>query len=303
MEPQSPPPAPSFEPTPDVIPTTPAPKEPEPKATPMPATLSTTHHEFPAKALTYGLVIIALLVLSTVGAFLYIQNMGLRNQLMTLQNIQLQRQLPETTPTATESAISPTPSSLVQGGAFAQLSKVLPIARSESATAQLLMVTADLAIPVGRLLSQVDQGSFQYWFREGAGIKRYFQVILETDQNPRVQPATISPDNDIPDLIASYEAQTLGIDTFAANQIAWEEVVGPLAGTNIPTAINAKYTRAIPSGSTQTAPVNLWQMTYQFDPASGLTSFVVQIDAQTMTVIYTNAPTPSPTQASTGSPS
>lgn len=258
-----------------------------------------TSHETPSRPLIFGIIVIAVLILSTLGAFLYLQNRSLQTQLTTIQTIESQREL-SPTPTPTEVMAKE-----VTGGAFTDLPAILAIARQESPTAQLLMMTAEITIPADRSPGTADTASFQYWFRRGPGILEYFQVTKEPGKDPQIiKPAFISPDDNIPDLVEFYQAQTLGLDTFPANALAWDQLVADYAGTTEPIAVTAKYLRAVPSTpGVAPKPINLWQLTYKFDPASGLTDSVVQIDAVTQQVLFTNIPTPTAPAETGGSPS
>jgi hypothetical protein len=233
-------------------------------------------------------VAIAVLILTTLGAFLYIQNRGLKNQISTIQRIESGREVPSTTPT--EIVVSPTPE-VATDGAFFELPNILPTALQESATAQLLMVTTDISIPSGKDMTKAARGTFQYWFRQGPGLATYFQVVKAPDSAPTVvKPAFVNPDNNIPDLLPLYQAKTLGIDVFQANAIAWNQVVN-FTGTSTPINISAKYIRSMPT-SGSTSEVNIWQVTYKFDPASAVTDKVVQIDANSQQILYVNTPKP-----------
>jgi hypothetical protein len=255
-------------------------------------------HETPGKPLILGIVAIVVLILSTLGAFFYIQNRGLKTQLTTLQSIESNREVPGTpsiTPQVTGEQAAAT------GGAFSEMAKILPVARQESATAQMIMITSEIGIPTSGSMGNSNVGTFQYWFRRGSGVAEYFQVTKDPGKDPVIiKPAFISPDNNIPDLISYYDSKTLGLDTFEANSVAWTKLVSAYAGSKMPISVSAKYLRTQPSAGSVDA-VNLWQLSYKFDPASGLTDVVVQLNASTQEVLFTNIPQPSPTQSGTPS--
>ncbi len=267
---------------------------------PQPATLPLEVTEHTAgKPLLVGIFAIILLVLITASTFLYIQNQGLQQQLATLQSIESSRQILSPTPTAAaETAITPETIATPSGGVFTNLESVLAKARTESPTAQLLMVTAEITVP-STSVAEANSATAQYWFRRAPGEKDYFQVIVLPGSQPEVsKPATVSPDTNTPDLIAQYSAQSLGLDIFEANQLAWNTVNSVAAGST-PAKIEAKYIRVPAEGDS----INVWQVTYKFAEGAGISDLVVQINANTQQVIFTNLPEPTPTPAAINSPS
>jgi hypothetical protein len=171
------------------------------------------------------------------------------------------------------------------------------MAREESATGQLIMIDAEFSLPTGSTPTNIDANAdkYKYYFRRGPGILEYFQVTIERGGEPELfSSAIVNPDDDIPDLIPFYEAQTLGLDILEANRIAWQRASS--VTTTMPQTIKGKYIRATPTTTNgQAEATNIWQVSYIFGEGSGLENLVFQIDASNGTILYTNMITPTPT--------
>lgn len=253
--------------------------DPTPEPVRTPATLQT--HDA-SRSLSFATILLGIIALIAVaaGSFFYLQNRTLKQQISVLQSTQAGRQVPEITPTptvevSTQSAV-PTVSPSATFSAHTNLPSIISIARQESPTAQLLMITSDD-------IAKPSDSVYRYWFRRGAGQQQYFYVQQGRTGEPQLfTQATVSPDNNIPDLIPLYEANQIGIDDQTAHTIAWTQMSGSLNNAT-PRSVSAKFIRSRPSNSQITDNINLWQLTYSF---TGRPNIIIQIDATTSQVVY-----------------
>lgn len=242
-----------------------------------PATLPSTPDSRPSSiaALILGVL---LLVAIAAATFFYMQNRALSQQINVLQSTQAGRELqPSPTPTV-EATISatPTPSSSASPSAFTNLSNIISIARQESSSAQMLMITSDN-------VANPDTASYKYWFRRGPNLQQYFYIQAGITGEPQLYTqATISPDNNIPDLIPAFEAGNLGISDQDAHALAWTQVSATV-NNQTPSTVNAKFINSRPSNPEITQNINLWQLTYSFP---GRSNIIVQINANTSEIVY-----------------
>lgn len=255
----------------------PAKPTPKPESTIHPATLHTTNNRTGSiAALILGILLLLAIAAAT---FFYMQNRALTQQINTLQSTQAGREIPtpspSPTPITTGSAV-PTPNPDASPSAFTNLSNIINIARQESATAQMLMITSDN-------VANVNTAVYKYWFRTGPNQQQYFYIQAGLTGEPQLYTqATISPDNNIPDLIAMYETGELGIDDQAAHALAWTQV-STAVNDQTPSAVSAKFIRSRPSNPEITDAINLWQLTYTFP---GRSNIIIQVNAQTSEIVY-----------------
>lgn len=267
-----------------------SPTPPTPPAPPPPPQPATLPAGVPSAApLKLGLIVgVALIIVgsTSIAAFLFVQNKNLSSQLSTIQNTLKQREL-NTTPTPSVLVNSPEEDQTNNSTTSAvtsmstKLNVIIPFATKESPTAQLLMITntniLDTTTP------------FKYWFRRAPSTRNYFvisQVGLETPT--LLTQANVTPDNNIPDLIKEHNDGTLGIDAESAYNVAKNSILGSYSSTP-PQTVSAKFLR---SGATNSAikETNIWQLVVKYPTDSKLADAVIQIDANTQGIVFTNIP-------------
>ena len=260
------------------------PSPPTPPPTPRPAALpANVPSAIPFKL---GLIIgVALIVIGSTAAaaFLYVQNKSLNSKLSAIQDTLKQREL-----TATPTPSSPVPSpeedlntTVTPASMSTKLNTILPFATKESPTAQLLMITnaniLDAATP------------YKFWFRRAPNTRNYFVIEQIGSETPTLlTQANVTPDNNIPDLIKEHNDGTLGIDAGTALDIAKTTVLADYT-TVSPTLVSVKFVR---SGATNSAikEMNIWQLVIKYPTDAKLADVVVQIDANTKDIVFTNVP-------------
>lgn len=234
---------------------------------------------------------VILLVITAGLAFLYVQNSRLKGQIRTIEDINSQRNLPPISPTASPSAMAQNKNTSV----FADIDTVIAKAQSESATAQLLMVTVD-----GQTLKDSKGSTYNYWFRTGPDTGQYFQIAKPyAGEYQLIKPATVNPDNNIPDLLQSHKTNTLGIDDQQVIKLGWEKVASQFSQGNEPQTISLIYIVANPSNPAITTPINLWQVSYLFPQESGVEDVIIQVNANNQNIVFTNKNITVPTNEAT----
>lgn len=238
------------------------------------------------------LIITILLILSAAGAgvYFYLQNQTLKQQLSTIQStIQQPTPSPSPSPTASPAAspnsyptVSPSPTatpsptpSTKDLSAFKNLEAVINLARQKHSQAQLLMITTTNA---------ADNPAYKYWFRRQPNTKAYFFIKQTFPYRLKyISSATISPDNQIPDLIPLWQQDQLGQSDQDLLPQARQEIQ---TKTNAnPTSINAKFIKARPSNPDLNQQINIWQFTFNFSTQSSL---VIQYNPLTQNIVYKN---------------
>ncbi len=300
-------PVPQFEPTPDFIPTqndvVVAPPTPAPLETPPTLSPATTPTRLSPAApresrsptpIIFTVLGGGLLVATASTAFLWIQNQSLKQQLATIQAVEAGRELPPTPTPSVSQTPTATPTTTALLTAFTRIDDVIKRAQQEASTAQLLMITSDNigTTPESSPSTLNTTGTiYKYWFRKAPGTTSYFYVqAAERGDLNVVAPATVSPDNNIPDLVSYRKNNQLGLDADQAHTLIWTQLLNDYTQGNRPTGITAKYLRSVPSNPSINTPVNLWQLVYKFDPSAGIKDIVVQVNANTKQVIYSNLP-------------
>jgi hypothetical protein len=265
-------------PTPSVTTTTTS-EEPKPASLPEKPIVGDYLHSKNKPAII-AITSVVLLVITAGLAFLYVQNNRLKGQIRTIEDINSQRNLPPLSPTATPSGMAEANPYTV----FSDLDAVVTKAQAESTSAQLLMITVD-----NLSLKDNKAATYNYWFRTGPGTGEYFQIAKPSaGEYQLIKPATVNPDNNIPDLLESKKANTLGIDDQQVIKLGWEKVASQFSQGNEPQRIGLIYIIANPSNPAITTPVNLWQVTYFFPKEAGVEDVIIQVDANNQNVVFTN---------------
>lgn len=271
--------------SPDASDTTP-PSPPEKKSRPPAKPPASSGKRFP-------LIILVLLLLTTLGGgvYFYLQNQTLRQQLSTIQSQLAPSPSPTPTPSPTasptaypdsyptiEATPTPTPSPTISAQdltAFSSLDKVISLAQDNHPQAQLLMITAD------NILSSP---TYKYWFRKQPDLKNYFFIRLTANQGLEyIATATVTPDNNIPDLISFFQDGNLGSSDQDLLSLAQKKVSS--VTSQDPTAVAVKFLRARPSNPQIQEEINLWQFSFRYSNRDNL---IVQYNAQTQESVYQN---------------
>lgn len=243
------------------------------------------------------LIAIILIVIAALagGAYFYMQNQALKDQLNSIQaNLQpTTSPTPTPTPTANPTAspdsyptveitASPTPTSSPQPTissqnltAFSELESVITLAQQNHPQAQLLMITSDniLSSPV-----------YKFWFRNQPDLKDYFNIKLTPSQGLEyISYATVTPDNNIPNLIPFWQEDNLGQSDQQLLSKAQQEI--DTQTDQSPSSIAAKFIRSRPSNPQIQDQINLWQFSFKF---SNQNTLIVQYNAQNQQLVYKN---------------
>jgi len=242
---------------------------------------------------TSAIIITGLILLSLIGiglaTFFFIKTSHLQEQInsnldpnnKSNNNIQSnstndpkQINLPQTSPPVISSApINPLAS-------FDQLDKILKLAFQKDPQAQLLMITAENILLPHQLL-------LKYWFRstDDLGLKTYFYLLTQPGSNIKLfdQNIYIAQDNNTPSINADANSHNLGSDLDTIHKLVQETVISKANLSSDPDTASAQFVKAKLNDSTE---VNIWQITYHY--LDRTTPVVVQINAQTNNVIFTN---------------
>jgi hypothetical protein len=296
---------PTFEPTPDEIPSSPPLKEADsepfippfmpksPIVTESQPTIATTP---PSSGNSTGsLITIILLLVAGVGisgsVFLYSRSAVLKNQLTDITKT-LEQQKTIITPSPTPTVIEiPTPSPTLEASDSSPLITITPtatttptlsktiipltlapqalkVAINHEPNAQLILIKAENAQnPTDSLI--------KYFFRKDLTTKKYFYVAINGKNESEIVDKSIyvNPDNNIPSLNDLVLGNKLGIDFEFAREIA-EKLCDPkLCGENA--IIKAQF---IKSGSN-----TIWQLSYT--TTSGNPE-IIQINSTTKEILY-----------------
>lgn len=245
------------------------------------------------------LIAIVLLVITALGggAYFYMQNQALKDQLNSIQaNLQpTSSPTPTPTPTPTTNPVAspdsyptveitssptetPSPQPTISNQsltAFSNLEDVISLAQDNHSQAQLLMITSD------NILSSP---TYKYWFRNQPNLKDYFFIKLAPQQELEyISYATVTPDNNIPDLIPLWQQDNLGQSDQQLLAKAQQEI--DKQTDQEPSSIAAKFIRSRPSNPDIQDQINLWQFSFKFSTQNNL---VVQYNAQNQQLVYKN---------------
>lgn len=288
---------PPYEATPPEVQPNPVAAQPAPV---QPVLVSAT----PSAGINMGpIIFIVLFLVAAVAlagaAFLYQQTNSLKGQLgditKTLQKQQTNPEvtptpsvveIPNTSPTPTSPIITPvstisatpsltptpTPVTYVPGSPLKPLSiapKILQIAINHQPNAQfILMKTESANDPVN--------ATTKYFFRQDLKTKKYFYVLISGTNEPEIvdKQIYVTPDDNIPSLNDLVLRNDLGVDL--------DEVINMVyAACPDKTLCSAGVAKA---QYIKTASAVIWQIT--LNVANKTTPMVMQIDAQTKTVIF-----------------
>ncbi len=270
-----------------------SPKKEIPNLSPTPKIPADLPHQPQSSSTSLAILLLAIISIASLAAssFLFLQNLTLKQQIRVLQSTESARQPSETG--STNPTLSDTPqgspftsntgTSSATFSAFSDLGKVVSIAQKESSTAQLLMITSDD-------ITRGEATVYKYWFRRTPSQKQYFHLQYSRTSEPQLfSESVVSPDNSIPDLIPAFQANQLGISDLDAHNLAWQQSVAPIVGSNLkPTQVKAKFINSRPSDPSITQSINLWQLTYIFPTVSNQRNITIQINANDQSKIFSN---------------
>lgn len=234
------------------------------------------------------LIILAIFAFSStlIAAFLFVRSQTLSQQVATLQSIQDARQLSPTPTSTSNTSLSPTPQttpsvtppSTSPDSYSPGLSDIITLAQDDSPNAQLLMITSDNILDPDPV--------FNYWFRTAPDIKTYFFIKSSSNTPPQLmRPATVTPDNNIPDLIPDIQAGNVGLSANQALNLANQTLTDNNI-TSTPISVKAQYIKSLPSISQKgDQAANLWQLSYSF---SDHPKVVIQINANSQQIVFDN---------------